>query len=355
MRVDLLTSFLCLASLFIGSFEVDTQVDLHGTKEKEYNDTVKTTLKVDFSKNQQVHPNPKRFTRTRKADPIPHSIVLLKTDTNIDKHVIHRTTTTNHQFDLLVMVESSPHSLPWRRTIRDTWGSILSTRVSLIFVIPSEKIGNAPELLREMELHEDIILFKHVSAETKPSIRLIHYIYWCTTLYKYKYLLRTSNHFFLRVDGILNSLGSYESTDFIYMGYFKGNISIPKEDLNWLVCPTLVPHADEGGYLLSKPLIQRFLNQFYHLSYFHSEGGSLALWISPFKHIKLEHRVDFDSFKSRGCTNTLVTHAESSVDDMKDRFSQLSNGGQLCANEFVKEQSYIYNWSGLPSQCCKTE
>ena len=304
-----------------------------------------------------LHPHPKRFTRIRQLDPIPHSIQLLKTETDINKH-IHYNVVNATELDLLVMIESTPSSKQWRQAIRETWGvTDLARQTAVVFVIPfsDHNINNTIDLMKEMILYQDIILFNQISTFTMNSVKLVHYLFWCSTLYDYTHLLRSNDRYFIRVDNIVNTLAPYNCNDLLYSGYFKGNISVSIEDLLWLVCPTYTPHADEGAYLLSRLLVNRFIKHFYYLSYFYSEGGSVGLWTSPFKRVKLIHRIDFDSNNSRGCVNSLSTRKENSFEDMRTRYHRLNNGGQFCKEEFTTEKSYNYNWSNLPSQCCDRE
>lgn len=305
---------------------------------------------IDFSRKQGFHPNPKRFTRIRQTDPIPYSLEQLKNDPYRDKHVIHKPP-ANSRVDLLIMVESSPSSESWRKVVRATWGSSIPQHVRIVFVIPIAD-DDSQNVLEEIEAHQDIILFKLISSSTIASVRLMHYIFWCNALYDYSHLLRTNDKYFIRVSKMFHVLASFRTTDLVYMGYFRGDVSV-NEEVSWFVCPSLVPHADEGAYLLSRALTNRFVSQFYYLSYFHSEGASVGLWTSPFNDVQLVHRIDFDSLQSRGCLNTLLTMSETSVEEMRERFDRLINRKQFCTKEFVMEKSYEYDWSKLPSQCCK--
>ncbi len=303
---------------------------------------------------QGMHPHPKRFTRIRHIDPIPPSIELLKTQTDKSNHIIH-SIFNNTKLELLVMIESTPSSNQWRQVIRDTWGRKegLPHRTDIVFVIPVFNNYDDNDLLNEMELYRDILLFKQISIFTINSVKLINYLYWCSMLYDYKYLLRTNDKYFIRIDKIVNSLASYDPADLLYSGYFKGNVQVGKKDILWLVCPTYTPHADKGAYILSRSLIDRFIKQFYYWSYFHSEGASVGLWTSLFKRVRLIHRMDFDCNVSRGCKNNLLTIKETAINEMTTRYTRLENGGHFCREEVTIEETYDYNWSDLPSQCCR--
>ena len=313
----------------------------------------KPSLEKDFIHDQQKHPNPKRYTRIRQLDPIPKLIEELKQNgVGMNKHIHQNHLHQPNEVTLLVMVESLPSSRSWRQTIRDTWGSAMPSGSFFVFVVPFYEAKEEESLLEESEQFTDIVLFKLTHQSTTSSVKIMQYLFWCDKLFTYKYLLRTTDKYFLMIDILLRSLGPLQPYDKIYMGYFKGNVNVSSEDTAWFVCPTLVPHADEGMYLLSRPLIKKFLKHFWALSYFQSEGASVGLWASPFKNIKLLHRVDFDTKKSRGCSNSLVGMQELSEESMRTRYARVLGGGDFCSEEFELVKSYKYDWSTIPSRCC---
>lgn len=311
---------------------------------------------LDRTHNQEFHPKPSRFTRIKLSDQIHPSIDGLSMASNI----VHSIQQANIRFiDLLIIVESSPFSWAWREGIRKTWGggAIVNTQGHthfIVFVVPIERhqIGN--RLLQEINEYRDIILFKLVSPSTTSSVRVINYLHWCNQLFNYNYLVRTTDSYYIRVAGLITKLSSFEPNNLLYMGYFKGNASVDKTDNKWFVCPRLVPHADEGTYVLSKSLAERFVKHAKYLSYYQSEGASIGLWISPFKNVKLVHDIDFDSLDSRGCWNTLLMTQETSIEGMKARHDRVINGaGSFCEKEISITGNYQYNWHNPPSQCCK--
>ena len=304
---------------------------------------------------QQHHPNPLKFTRVKRHDPLPNCIKELKyRGNNINDFIIYHFIFNSDVLELLVMVESLPQSFTWRQSIRSTW-KISQTDVSIVFVIPTLGANNMDSLIEESKTYKDIILFKLVGTFDLGSGKLIHYLHWCHILYKYHYLLRTHDNFYIRVNAILKKLHVLSGQQELYMGYFRGNRNINTNDTHWFLCPSLVPHADIGAYILSQELISRFLKQFWYLNYYNSEGASVGLWVSPFKDVTLEHDINFDSGikgYSRGCRNSFLVTPTINEDDMKERYNRLNSDNSFCQWEFDREKSYQYDWSNLPSQCC---
>lgn len=303
---------------------------------------------IDRFHKQEYHPNPSRFTRVKPSIPNHHSIDDLDSESN----VIHSIRPINDRVvNVLIVVESLPSSGTWRQGVRQTWGRPSHTH-SIVFVVPMGDNQADKQLLQESEECGDMMLLKLVSPSTTSSVRLMNYLYWCNRLFKYNYLIRTIDSYYVRVDQLIATLSSYYDTTLLYMGYFKGNVSIGRSDRKWFVCPRLVPHADEGTYLLSRSLIDMFVRHAKYLSYYESEGASVGLWTSPFRNVKLVHNVDFDSFHSRGCWHSLLTTRETRIDNMRSRHARLVGSGVFCEQEVTITRNYKYNWDKPPSQCC---
>uniref|UniRef100_A0A8R1E417 peptidylprolyl isomerase n=1 Tax=Caenorhabditis japonica TaxID=281687 RepID=A0A8R1E417_CAEJA len=69
--------------------------------------------------------------------------------------------------------------------------------------------------------------------------------------------------------------------------------------------------------------------------------------------VKYVHDPRFDTeWTSRGCNNEyLITHKHT-MQEMSQMYENLKKSGKLCAKEFQRRPSYVYDFSKEPSQCC---
>ena len=301
--------------------------------------------------------NTGRYCSIRALDITPREVINLENEQNIVHNLQGKTAT----LDLLILVQSHPQALEWRQAVRQTWGQklIRSQFVAIVFVIPAKNIPLAvmEALLNESATHNDVIIFKDLDQSTPGSIQLLSYLHWSHRLYKFKYLLRTHAHFYIKVEKLTEKLMGVAS-EALYMGYFVGNKNIDTEkDPSWFLCPTYVPHAHSGAYVLSTAIVERVLKHYLYLNYYANEGASLGLWLSPYSDVDMRHDVDFDSqlTQTRGCSHSFVTQFIARAEDMSVLHTHHIEGTDFCQNTFEKQTGYYYyNWSSLPRDCCKS-
>ena len=317
---------------------------------------------------QKPHPPSSAFIRARSPAPIPDCITVLEgleEDAILtSKAVTYHFSPIDTVFELLILVESDPSSRDWREALRETWKLAAlhsGQKAHVVFLVPAkvaDGVVNRSDLELESRTNEDMILFHNVSSSSIASGKLVHFLFFCHKIFQYHLLLRTHDFFYVRVTQLLNQLSEFRGHSYVYMGYFRGNASIGKEDSNqgdkWFLCPALVPHADHSAYVLSSQVVDRLLLDYEYRSYYDSEGGSVGLWLSPHKDIEFVHSVAFDSSaRSRGCRNNFVLSPMDSIMSLRARHSRLMSGKPFCAKEIDFEPNYMYNWSALPSKCCE--
>ena len=303
---------------------------------------------------QRPHPHSKHFTSVRGTDPIPSCIsVLLNEDNDTIIHHIANKSTVN----LLILVQSSYDRYSWRATIRSTYKYSLPDNVAIVFVIPIQDVQNVNDLKHESETHQDTVLYLqvHDSSSCPRSAQLIHFLYWLQSIYSFQFLLRTFDNYYINVHKILEILSSVEPTDIhLYIGYFTGNDTV--DDPLWFQCPSYIPHALEGGYIISSSLISRFIKHSQFLSYYNNEGASIGLWLSPFKDVTFVHDVNFDTDKlSRGCWNAMIINPVVNQQEMNEYYQRHLSGRPHCIKQFETKLSYIYDWTQLPKHCCEQQ
>ncbi|XP_011405102.1 PREDICTED: beta-1,3-galactosyltransferase 6-like [Amphimedon queenslandica] len=296
-----------------------------------------------------------KYTKIRHIEGIPSCITDLDQLDEKDS-ITHHIHTNNVTLKLLVLVESTKGE-EWRMGIRETWGShaSLGEETLLLFAV---REGHSSLLMNESKEHKDMIIFNRVSSSHPKSSCLVHYLYWVQKLFNFSFLLRTHDKYFVKPREIMSLIHSHNQFDLeLYLGYFRGNKEIEGSDSSsWFHCPSYAVHADDGGYILSSGLIERFLKAKSYLYYYNNEGASIGLWCSPFKDIKFVHDTGFDTSleRSRGCLNSYSITPVASLAQMREMYSVYRMNGQAyCTKEYENEHTYHYNWSALPSKCCQ--
>ena len=299
-----------------------------------------------------------KFLSTRELDPIPECIQeLMKSSSPLVADHLDSSVYSRHN-SLLILVESNAGRKSWREAIRSSWKTYteLSTgQVALVFAVPCKQLNSDEmrSLKEESATNRDMLLYLSVAPTMAGSGRLVHYLVSIQRVFKYQFILRTQDHFFVRVSKLLNALEKLTDKA-LYMGYFRGNKS-PASEQNWFICPSLVPHADAGGYVISITVVNRILQQFQYLNYYSDDSVSISLWLSSHKDILYEHNTQFNtalSEKNRGCQNNFIITPMTSEIQMTNTHKRLQNDGNLCTEELVLEKTHLYDWSGLPINCC---
>ena len=312
------------------------------------------------------HPSAEIFTSARELDPIPGCIQELIDSSHssslLTESSLHHLNTEHSQHRLLLfLVESTPERWRWRETIRQTWKKYTvnqlhaDRQITLVFAVPCKQCSSEDvhTLTQESIKNGDIALFFTVAPATAGSGRLVQYLLFFQQLFGYHFLLRTYDYFYINVPDLLTELTQYKHKH-LYMGYFRGSKSPYKEE-KWYLCPSLVPHADRGAYILSGTTVSRLIKQYQYLNYYEDDSVSIALWLSPHKDVLFKHEQKFNSGvkgTSRGCRNGFILSPMASEQEMSTTHQRLASGGRLCIEEFDTERTYKYNWSALPTNCC---
>ena len=306
----------------------------------------------------QHHPLVDDFLSTRELDPIPDCIQELTKNSSplVADHLDLDSSVYSRHSSLLILVESNADRRSWREAVRSSWKTYIQPstgQAALVFVVPCKQLNldEMRSLEEESATNRDMVLFFKVAPTMVGSGRLVHYLISIQRIIRYQFILRTHDHFFVQVPKLLNVLE--ELTDeALYMGYFRGN-KTPDREQNWFLCPTLVPHADAGGYIISVTVVNRIVKQFQYLNYYNDDSVSISLWLSSHKDIHYKHSTQFNTGANRGCQNNFIVTPMTSEVHMAATHNRLQNEGNLCMNEFVLEKTYLYDWSALPMNCCK--
>lgn len=310
-----------------------------------------------FSKD-QTHSKHHQYTSVRHADSMPSCIAGLDQLDERDCLIHHIPENSNVTYKLIILVEST-RGEQWRAGIRETWGNFTSSDDALLlFAFPIGGTTVRTGLIEESKRHRDMIMFTHVTSSHYSSSRFVHYLHWVQKMFNFSFLLRTHDNYFVKIHKIMELLIPYydRSNVELYMGYFCGTKEIDSNDDSWFLCPSYIVHAEEGGYMLSSGLIERFLKAKDYLNYYNKEGASIGLWSSPYKDVKFVHEISFDTSltTSRGCLNSYSITPITTLSQMRRMYNVYeSHGHRYCDTEYENETSYYYDWSVPPSQCCQ--
>lgn len=260
---------------------------------------------------------------------------------------------------LVILVISGANNHHQRNTIRETWMSDAPANLVLTkFVIGTNNLAEEVKknIEREQFSHNDLLLLNGLTESYKNlTTKLMYSLQWVDQTVDYKFLLKVDDDSFVRVDQLLKEI-PLKPPERLYWGFFDGRAHVKKAgkwaEKDWFLCDRYLPYALGGGYVLSNDLVHYVSTNSKYLQEYLSEDVSLGAWLAPLR-IERIHDERFDTeFVSRGCRNSyLITHKQDAM-AMQGLHSNLHKFGQLCSKEFMRRESYKYNWTILPSQCC---
>ncbi|XP_074654984.1 beta-1,3-galactosyltransferase 6-like [Tubulanus polymorphus] len=264
---------------------------------------------------------------------------------------------------LVAVVVTSPANFKQRMAIRKTWASTVVNRThrgdaKVYFAIGTKAL--APEavahLKKENSVHDDLILLSDVhDGYDKLTDKVLKTFVWLDSNVDYRYVLKTDDDSYVRLRPIFDEL-KRKRTQRLYWGFFYGNGRVKHTgqwaEKDWVLCDRYLPYARGGGYVISADLVHYLAATAPYLKRYKSEDVSVGAWLAPLEINRL-HDPRFDTeYRSRGCHDDyLITHKKT-IEQLNELHSNLVNKNKLCAKQFKLLNSYIYNWSVLPSQCC---
>jgi galactosylxylosylprotein 3-beta-galactosyltransferase len=264
---------------------------------------------------------------------------------------------------LVVMIITGPENMARRNVIRQTWLSSIPHNIKCVFVVGTEQL--TPEkfakLNQEDRDYHDMLLLKDTQDEYKKlTTKVVDAFTWLDTNVNYKFVLKVDDDTFVRVQNVYDELRTkHKDNGALYWGYFTGDARVKKSgpwmEPDWNLCDRYLPYARGGGYVLSAGLVHFIVANQKYLKKYKSEDVSIGAWLGPLEITKL-HDERFDTeYKSRGCSNDFILTHKQSIKDMEDKHNNLMKIGHLCKKEEHIIKSYKYDWSALPSKCCKRQ
>ncbi|CAI9290683.1 unnamed protein product [Lactuca saligna] len=223
---------------------------------------------------------------------------------------------------LLIGVFSSGNNFERRMALRRSWMKYEAVRsgvVAVRFFIGLHKNKEVNfELWREAQAYQDVQLMPFVDYYSLLTLKTIAICIMGTKIFPAKYIMKTDDDAFVRVDEILASLKTKTSDGLLY-----GQVSLDSKpqrdkDNKWYISTEEWPHesyppwAHGPGYVISRD-IAKFIVRGHHersLKLFKLEDVAMGIWIEEFKkHVREVQYENDERFYNAGCEpNYILAH-----------------------------------------------
>lgn len=226
---------------------------------------------------------------------------------------------------MLVGVFSSGNNFERRMALRRSWMQYKAVRsgdVAVRFFIGLHKNKQVNyELWREAQAYGDIQLMPFVDYYSLISLKTIAICIMGTKILPAKFIMKTDDDAFVRIDEVLSSLKTKPSNGLLY-GLISFDSSPHREkDSKWYISdeewphPSFPPWAHGPGYVISRD-IAKFIVRGHHerdLKLFKLEDVATGIWIEQFKNSGQEvHYITDERFYNAGCeSNYILAHYQS--------------------------------------------
>lgn len=220
---------------------------------------------------------------------------------------------------MLIGVFSTGNNFERRMALRRSWMQyevVRSGQVAVRFFVGLNKnsIVNA-ELWREAQTYGDIQLMPFVDYYDLITLKTIAICLMGTKILPAKYIMKTDDDAFVRIDEILAGLKEKPSNGLLYGLISFDSEPIRERDSKWYISDEEWPHslyppwAHGPGYVLSRD-VAKFIVQGHqerYLKLFKLEDVAMGIWIDQFKKNGQEvHYMTDDRFKISGCEESYI-------------------------------------------------
>ena len=274
-------------------------------------------------------------------------------------------TEEERQYLVAVMVLSTPNKTGkvWRQVIRETWKKgfeAVNSSAVIKFVLGTAGLSKSQlsSLKSEQASHNDLLLLGSLKDDYQHrTLKVLKMLQWADNHLHFSYLLKCTEGTYIRLEAIISDLDARKSKQSVYWGYFLGRVAPSKTEHNWFLCDTYLPYAMGGGYIISSSLVHIIVRNSAEMILYNNDDATVGVWLAPYK-MERKHDVRFNLHgKSRGCSNKHIVSGELSMAEIKSKYELLlrSGGKQHCKVEHLLTYGYQYDWTVLPSQCCKKQ
>ncbi|KAM5568641.1 hydroxyproline O-galactosyltransferase GALT3 [Rosa sericea] len=223
---------------------------------------------------------------------------------------------------MLVGVFSTGNNFERRMALRRTWmqyEAVRSGDVAVRFFIGLHKNSKVNfELWREAQAYGDIQLMPFVDYYSLISLKTIAICIFGTKILPAKYIMKTDDDAFVRIDEVISSLKGKTTKGLLY-GLISFESSPDRDrDSKWYISDQEWPHAGYPpwahgpGYIISRDIV-KFIVHGHHerdLKLFKLEDVAMGIWIEQFKNRGQEvNYVTDERFYNAGCeSNYILAH-----------------------------------------------
>ncbi|CAK8563846.1 unnamed protein product [Lathyrus sativus] len=223
---------------------------------------------------------------------------------------------------LLIGVFSTGNNFERRMALRRSWMQYVAVRsgeVVVRFFIGLHKNNRVNlELWREAQAYGDIQLMPFVDYYSLISLKTIAICIVGTKIIPSKYIMKTDDDAFIRIDEMLSSLKGKPSEGLLY-GLISSKSSPDRDkDSKWYISNAEWPHdtyppwAHGPGYVISRDIAKFvvFGHQERKLQFFKLEDVAMGIWIERFRNSGKEvHYENDERFYNAGCeSNYILAH-----------------------------------------------
>ncbi|KAL5541458.1 hypothetical protein UlMin_009168 [Ulmus minor] len=233
--------------------------------------------------------------------------------------------TPKRRLVLLVGVFSSGNNFERRMALRRSWmqyEAVRSGDVAVRFFIGLHKNKQVNyEMWREAQTYGDIQLMPFVDYYSLISLKTIAICIMGTKILPAKFIMKTDDDAFVRIDEVLSNLKGKTSNALLY-GLISFESSPHREkDSKWYISEEEWPHAQYPpwahgpGYVISRDIAKFIVrgHQERDLKLFKLEDVAMGIWIEQFKNSTREvNYINDERFFNAGCeSNYILAHYQS--------------------------------------------
>lgn len=226
---------------------------------------------------------------------------------------------------MLVGVFSTGNNFKRRMALRRTWmqyEAVRSGDVAVRFFIGFDKNAQVNlELWREVEAYGDIQLMPFVDYYSLITLKTVAICIFGTKILPAKYIMKTDDDAFVRIDEVLSGVKSRPATGLLY-GLISFDSSPHRDkDSKWHISEeewpnaTYPPWAHGPGYVISRDIAKFIVrgHQNRSLKLFKLEDVAMGIWIEQFsKGGKEVQYINEERFYNSGCeSNYILAHYQS--------------------------------------------
>ncbi|KAG7995740.1 hypothetical protein I3843_01G124300 [Carya illinoinensis] len=220
---------------------------------------------------------------------------------------------------MLVGVFSTGNNFERRMALRRSWmqyEAVRSGDVAVRFFVGLHKNSQVNfELWREAQAYGDVQLMPFVDYYSLIALKTIAICILATKVLPAKYIMKTDDDAFVRIDEVLSSLKGKAANGLLYGLISFESAPHRDKDSKWYISTEEWPHASYPpwahgpGYIISRDIAKFIVrgHQERGLKLFKLEDVAMGIWIEQYKKSGQEvHYINDDRFFNAGCEQDYV-------------------------------------------------